>query len=163
ARSAVVWQSAEPASLRQDRPRQAVFTALAPFASPSPQHAVTQGLPSGNALLEAGEFVAAFKFHAKDNTPSQALLRKYLSAAARTPRCIPPGPRAASAPPFRPGPPSPPPAGAAPPPPTTPGNTNPRPRPRPPPQINSPFRPSRRPASTPSQITPSFCAEAPRH
>src|SRR5262249_24773133 len=26
----------------------------------------------------------AFKFHAKDNTPSQALFRKYLSAAART-------------------------------------------------------------------------------
>src|SRR5262249_27699755 len=70
ARSAVVWQSAEPASLRQDRPRQAVFTALAPFASPSPQHAVTQGLPSGNALLEPAEFLPAFKLHPKDTTPT---------------------------------------------------------------------------------------------
>jgi Flp pilus assembly protein TadG len=84
ARSTIVWQLAEPQSLQQERPRQAVFTALAPFASPSPQQAATQGPPPPNAAGQAAEFVTAFQMHARDRTPAAALTRKYLSAAART-------------------------------------------------------------------------------
>jgi hypothetical protein len=84
ARSTIVWQSAKPESLRQERPRQAVFTALAPFASASPQHTATQGPTPPDAARHVAEFVTAFQMHARDNTSAATLSRKYLSAAART-------------------------------------------------------------------------------
>jgi hypothetical protein len=98
ARSAAVWQSAQPAALRAPRVRQAVFTALAPFAGGNSGDAATAGAPPGEATAGAQEFAEAYTGYTRGApAPRQiplaglpagpspdGLQSKYLCAAART-------------------------------------------------------------------------------
>lgn len=99
ARSAVVWQSAEPASAAEGRIAQSVRTAMAPFATSSLEHIASAGGPPPEAFVEAGEYVLAYKLYsqksaeqppsrwrpyAQTNAQADALARFYLCAAART-------------------------------------------------------------------------------
>jgi hypothetical protein len=89
ARSAVVWQSAQPEALRQPRVQQAVLTALAPFA-------VDNRASAGGTAAEAVEFANAYTAASSpgqavpttlglpaDYSP-QGLQNRYGSAADRT-------------------------------------------------------------------------------
>lgn len=103
ARSAVVWQWAQPAELRDERVRQAVFTALAPFAGGNPDDVATAGSPPADALKYADDFVQAYLSYRSDGKPrsrppglpddysAETLRNKYLCAAARTAVAIDPG------------------------------------------------------------------------
>jgi hypothetical protein len=96
ARSAVVWQWAQPQDLRQDRISQAVFTAMAPF-SPSARRYFDAPLPPG-ALRQATEWVSAYRMAAataqaqagprrpyqRTQESPQQLMQHYLVASVRT-------------------------------------------------------------------------------
>jgi Flp pilus assembly protein TadG len=100
ARSAVVWQSAQPTDLREERTQQAVFTAMAPFVSASARDLATaRTAPPAAAGQQAAEFIAAYTFYSTGSknlqpplrrpytrqTPDAGyLLRKYMNAATRT-------------------------------------------------------------------------------
>lgn len=107
ARSAVVWRSAKPAELREERSRQAAAMALAPFiggrqreldaAGPVPPEAQEQAADFADAvqLFEAPAAAAdplKKRPYERPRTPPDAdfLRRKYLSAAARTTVAITP-------------------------------------------------------------------------
>src|SRR5262245_14462684 len=61
ARSAAVWQSAQPASVRQERVEQSVLTAMAPYVSASARDLATApGAPPASAARQGAEFVAAY-------------------------------------------------------------------------------------------------------
>src|SRR5262249_2808563 len=61
ARSAIVWQSAQPESLRQSRIEQATFTAMAPFCIANARQVRQSGFPSFASVLQAGQYVLAYK------------------------------------------------------------------------------------------------------
>jgi hypothetical protein len=96
ARSAVVWQWAQPEDLRLTRTSQAVYTAMAPF-SPSARRYFDRPLPPG-ALQQAAEWVAAYRMAAaaanaqagprrpylRAEEPPQQLMQHYLVASVRT-------------------------------------------------------------------------------
>lgn len=100
ARSAVVWQTAKPESVRQARIDQSVFTAMAPFVSASLRDAVTAGrIPSlaterqGEELYEAYTAYAAAgrnqpgllrRPYPRQQATRGYILRKYNNAALRT-------------------------------------------------------------------------------
>jgi hypothetical protein len=99
ARSAVVWQSAQPAELGDKRIRQSVIGAMAPFVSSrkrdiSPAVVFT---PLSDTALEAAEYAAAYKLYEqtpenpsanrkykRELAPPSILVTKYLNAASRT-------------------------------------------------------------------------------
>lgn len=96
ARSAVVWQWAQPANLRDSRTNQAVFTAMAPF-SPSARRYFDRAAPAG-ALQQASEWVYAYRMSAagavaqagprrpytRTEESPQQLMQHYLVASVRT-------------------------------------------------------------------------------
>lgn len=99
ARSAVVWESMEPADTRDNRIEQSVTMAMAPFATSSEKHLASAGGAPPEAYVRAEEFVLAYRGYSsasaaqppprarpyrQTNTPSDTLRRYYLVAAART-------------------------------------------------------------------------------
>ena len=98
ARSAVVWQSAEPASLRKDRMDQATFTAMAPFVGARTRDLRFGSIPDSAygqsvelAIVyrlyssgSAGDPPAVVRPYPRGNAPSDYIIRKYLNAASRT-------------------------------------------------------------------------------
>ncbi len=102
ARSAVVWQTAQPASLREERIQQSVFTAMAPYVSASSRDLLTaRSLPPASASQQGLEFVAAYELYSQGNqqpalrrpyqrqVASPAYLgRKFANAATRTTHSI---------------------------------------------------------------------------
>lgn len=98
ARSAVVWQTAEPARLRRDRTDQATFTAMAPFVSARPRDIKLFRIP-GSAYKQSGEMAGVYALYSRaaaaapapvvrpyprGNAPWDYVVRKYLNAASRT-------------------------------------------------------------------------------
>ena len=98
ARSTVVWQTAEPASLRKDRTEQATVTAMTPFVSARARDIDPFRIP-GSAYGQAVELVGAYFLYSRDaaaappavarpyprgNATWDYLARKYLNAASRT-------------------------------------------------------------------------------
>jgi hypothetical protein len=100
ARSAIVWQSAQPADLRQQRMEQSVWTAMAPFATAATaSDLATVGPPPGDSYRQAAEWAFAYQLYSsasaqqaaprprpypRSNAPLDFLVRKYLNAAMRT-------------------------------------------------------------------------------
>jgi Flp pilus assembly protein TadG len=86
ARSAMVWSSAQPASLRNQRIDQSVWTAMTPFVTGDPN----QLPPPPEANAQADQYVLAYNAYAsaaKDpnaNAPDMTLKGRYLFAASRT-------------------------------------------------------------------------------
>jgi Flp pilus assembly protein TadG len=99
ARAAVVWSSAQPAGMRQERIRQAVWTAMAPFVGGNASDLATAGPPPADASAHAADFVTSYLAysskslatnsawvhgHSRGNVSATSLTSKYLCAAART-------------------------------------------------------------------------------
>jgi hypothetical protein len=96
ARSMVVWDSMPPTELRDERSRQAVFTAMAGFTSSSPRH-LRFSIPP-KAFQQAAEFVLVYKMYSRAsesqpgprrpytriNPTARKLFQRYLVAASRT-------------------------------------------------------------------------------
>lgn len=98
ARSAVVWQTAEPAALRADRTDQATFTAMAPFVSARARDLSFLSIP-GSAYGQSVQLAAVYALYSsgsagdpppvvrpypRGNAPADYIIRKYLNAAGRT-------------------------------------------------------------------------------
>ena len=98
ARSAVVWSTAQPASKRNPRIYQSVWTAMAPFVTGDPSWT---SLPPVS-LIEIGEqsaeYVGVYKAYQGGSNdpiasvPDTALGKRYLTAASRTTCKLPPDP-----------------------------------------------------------------------
>jgi Flp pilus assembly protein TadG len=84
ARSAVVWQSAEPEKLREQMPRQAARAALAALVAGRQHEINVAGPPDTTAYTEAADFASAVNTYTPGAAPADFLQRKYLNAAART-------------------------------------------------------------------------------
>jgi hypothetical protein len=101
ARSAVVWQSAEPESLRDDRIKLAAVQAIAPYVGGRQREVDDAGSISGDAYQHASDFASAVRRYqqkavsaepglrrpyTRSRTPPKAdfLERKFLSAWGRT-------------------------------------------------------------------------------
>ncbi len=86
ARSAIVWSSAKPESLRTARINQAVWTAMTPFATGDP----SGGSLSGDAYWQAQQFSWAYGSFVRAggdpyaNSPANTIVKRYYSAASRT-------------------------------------------------------------------------------
>jgi hypothetical protein len=114
ARSAVVWQTAKPAELRQERMSQSVYSAMAPFVGARARDVLTaRSAPPPSAQRQALEFVMAHEFYSagsrnlpppgnrpypRENAPGGYLYRKYMNAAARTTFRVDDGTRTPGAP-----------------------------------------------------------------
>jgi hypothetical protein len=98
ARSAVVWGTAEPASLRSDKIDQAAWTAMTPFVGARFRDLDFAEIPN-SAYLQSAELVAVYMLYStgsagqpapavrpypRSNAPADYLVRKYLNAASRT-------------------------------------------------------------------------------
>lgn len=84
ARAAIVWRSAEPAELRESRPRQAAITALAPFVGGRQREIDGAGPIPPDAESQAEDFaVAGARFMPSDTADAEFLKRKVRNAAAR--------------------------------------------------------------------------------
>lgn len=100
ARSAAVWQTAQPSNLRQERTEQAVLTAMAPFVSASSRDLLTApSAPPPNTARYTEEFIEGYTFYSRGSKNLEPpvrrpyarqqpdpgyLARKFLNTATRT-------------------------------------------------------------------------------
>lgn len=98
ARSAVVWQTAEPSSLRRERMDQATVTAMTPFVGARTRDIRLGSIPNsayGDSVQlaivyqlystgTAGDPPAVARPYPRGNAPSDYIIRKYLNASSRT-------------------------------------------------------------------------------
>lgn len=75
ARARIVWENMRPTHLADERTRQAIFGAMAPFTSSVPKHLKLSKPP--RAEVQAGEFVLAYKLYAKAAEDQPAPWRPY--------------------------------------------------------------------------------------
>jgi hypothetical protein len=88
ARSAVVWDSANPQDLRDKRVRQSVLTAMAPFASVNQKQLAEGAAPQADDGPAGQDFARAYADHSRwqggNDIGRAALENKYRGAAGRT-------------------------------------------------------------------------------